>query len=302
MKILGFGDLVVDKIISIDKFPKKNEKAMIKSIEEYASGKCANVIAALSKLDFVASFIGKVGGDAEGSLLIENMLNYGVDTKNIILGNEKSGVRVIIKTEEKQKIVLENMGENYNVRLEEIDIIDDFDLAYFVLLKGSSLETQKSIARIIKESGSKIIVNTESLEKEYEDIIKLADIIFLDYNEFLRFHINEFEKIIKKFLKTASLFVIKNYNGIKGCIVFENGNKIEKHIFKNKIENIFNEFNASSAFDAGFIFGVAKNKDLKECVKLANIFIEECTKKQDPLSGIPNLSQLSFLLKEKELK
>ncbi|MFH8109986.1 MAG: carbohydrate kinase family protein, partial [Candidatus Aenigmatarchaeota archaeon] len=112
MKVLGFGDILVEKVITIDRFPKRTEKAEIKSFLEYASGKCANVTAALSKLEFDASFIGKVGSDAEGSLLIENMIHYGIDTKNIILGNENSGIRVIVKSDDNKEIILENMGAN----------------------------------------------------------------------------------------------------------------------------------------------------------------------------------------------
>ncbi|MEM5812782.1 MAG: carbohydrate kinase family protein [Candidatus Aenigmatarchaeota archaeon] len=295
MKVLGFGDILVEKVITIDRFPKRTEKAEIKSFLEYASGKCANVTAALSKLEFDASFIGKVGSDAEGSLLIENMIHYGIDTKNIILGNENSGIRVIVKSDDNKEIILENMGANYNLKLEEINRIEKVDLAYFVLLKNESLKTQKCIAKILKKDGAKIIINTESLEKDKEGVLNFADVVFLDYNKFSSFSLNEIENKIKDFLKDVKIFVIKIRNGINGCIVFENGNKIEKHVFKNKDKVAFNEFNASSAFDAGFIFGLAKNKSLEDCVKLANFFLKECSNKEDFLSGIPTLHRLNFL-------
>lgn len=298
MKILGFGDIVVDKIISIDRFPKKGEIARIKSFEEHASGKCANVIASLSKLDFDVKFIGKVGSDAEGSLLIENMINHGIDSKNIILGNGNSGVRIIIRSEDKKKILLENMGENYNLKLEEIVDLENVDLAYFVLLKDVSLKTQKHVASIMKEQGSKIVISIESFEKENEEILKLADVVLLDYNEFSNFSLEDAEKNAKKLLRYATLFVLKIQNGMNGSIVFEKKSKIEKHIFRNKFELVFNDLYASSAFDSGFIFGLTKNKELEECIKIGNIFIEECIKRQDPVSGIPNIHRLNSLLGE----
>lgn len=294
MKILGFGDLVVDKLIIIDKFPKKGEVAKLKSFLEYASGKCANVIAALSKLDFDASFIGKVGSDAESSLLIESMINYGVDTKNIILGNENSGIRVIVKSDENRKIILENMGENYNLKLDEVNTIENVDLAYFVLLKEESLKTQKYVAKALKEHGTKLIVNTDSLEKERREIIALADVVLLDYNEFSKFSLEKIKNYVRKFFNSLQIFVIKIKNGINGCIVFENRNKIEKHIFKNKVESLINELNASSAFDSGFIFSFAKNRSLEESIKIANIFLKECVTKEDPLSWILSLRELNF--------
>lgn len=299
MKILGFGDIFVDKIITIDRFPKKGEKAKIISSEEYASGKCANVIAALSKLDFRSSFIGKVGSDAEGSLLIENMINHGVDTKDIVLGNGNSGIRIILRSEDKNsKIFLENMGENYNIKLEEIAGLENADIAYFVLLKDVSLKTQRNIAKIMKEQGAKIIINTESLDKESEEIIKLADVVFLDYNEFSNYSLDEIENNIKRILKSASFFVVKIQNGVNGSIVFENRSKIEKHLFRNRIEKNLNSLYVSSAFDSGFIFGFSKDKSLEECIKMANIFIRECIKSKDPLSGIPNIQRLNSLLGE----
>ncbi|MBU5678563.1 MAG: carbohydrate kinase family protein [Candidatus Aenigmatarchaeota archaeon] len=302
MKVLGFGDLVVEKVIIIDKFPKIGEIAKIKSSLEFASGKCANVIKALSKLEFNASFIGKVGSDAEGSLLIENMIHYGIDTKNIILGNENSGIRVIVKSDGNKKIILENMGANYNLKLEEINRIEKVDLAYFVLLRSESLKTQKCIAKIMKEYGAKVIVNTDNLEKESKEILSLADVVLLDYSEFSKFSLEQIEDYIKKFLKNVAIFLIKIRNGINGCIVFENKNKIEKYIFKNKVEGILNEFSASSAFDSGFIFGLSKNKSLEESVKLANVFLKECIKREEPLSGIPTLHQLNFLLTQREFE
>ncbi|MFC0472600.1 PfkB family carbohydrate kinase [Halalkalibacter kiskunsagensis] len=83
-KVMSLGELLIDFV------PKEKGKSLkeVMEFEKAAGGAPANVVAAIAKLGGDACFIGKVGNDAFGHFLYEELQNTGVDTRYLLKSDE----------------------------------------------------------------------------------------------------------------------------------------------------------------------------------------------------------------------
>ncbi|MGB5730715.1 MAG: PfkB family carbohydrate kinase [Acidimicrobiia bacterium] len=77
------GLAVLDFIFGIDVRPDRGRKAFADSMTVIGGGPAATAAAAVARLDGNASFIGQLGNDAVGDLIIGDFARWGVDTSRV---------------------------------------------------------------------------------------------------------------------------------------------------------------------------------------------------------------------------
>lgn len=77
------GLAVLDIVFSIDERPDRGRKAFAESMTIVGGGPAATAAAAVTRLDGKGQFIGQVGHDVIGDLIIEDFTRWGVDTGHI---------------------------------------------------------------------------------------------------------------------------------------------------------------------------------------------------------------------------
>ncbi len=83
MDFVGCGALNLDRLFKVSRITKGDEEVAIEDAQEQPGGSAANTIYALGKLNKEVGFIGSVGSDAEGKLVLDSMKSAGVDTSQI---------------------------------------------------------------------------------------------------------------------------------------------------------------------------------------------------------------------------
>ena len=71
----------MDKLFKVNRIAGAEEESFIKTHEESCGGSAANTIVGLARLGCKVGFIGKVGWDREGNLLLDDFRREGVDTR-----------------------------------------------------------------------------------------------------------------------------------------------------------------------------------------------------------------------------
>src|SRR5512136_555996 len=90
--VVGFGALNVDKLFKVNRIAEAEEESFVQSHSESCGGSAANTIVGLARLGCKVGFIGKIAGDREGALLLEDFEREGVDTAGLIrVGQGDSG-------------------------------------------------------------------------------------------------------------------------------------------------------------------------------------------------------------------
>jgi len=299
MDAIGFGALNLDKIIYVDKIPKPDEECGIKSIQTFPGGSAANTVAGLAKLGLKTGYIGKVGSDAEGTSLIESMIYHGVDIKNIKVCEGKSGVCIALVDENGNRALLVDPGVNDSISMDDINI-DHVAKAKFLHLTSfickesrRSFETQKRLAKKLAGMGVKITFDPGQLyaEKgidELREIIENSYAILPSENEIKLITGLDYRQGAELLLSEGAK-VVAVKRGRKGCFVSDGKNEFDIPAYKTDVADTTG---AGDAFDAGFLYGLINNKNLKDCGRLGNKVASFCIRKSGARPGLPNPEEL----------
>ncbi len=121
-KILVIGSINLDSTVVLDRVPNKGETLLGDSIGEFPGGKGANQALAVAKLGGDVAFAGRTGADQSGTLLTENLVTTGVDTKYLGVSEENFTGRALIFVEsdgDNRIVVLS--GANGDVGPDDVD-------------------------------------------------------------------------------------------------------------------------------------------------------------------------------------
>ncbi len=81
---IGVGGLAYDMMLQVDRLPLNDDKYPAQPVEKLPGGFIANATCAAARLGLRASFIGWVGDDADGAMLIEDFIDWRVEPEGVI--------------------------------------------------------------------------------------------------------------------------------------------------------------------------------------------------------------------------
>lgn len=288
--VIGFGALNLDKIYRVDKIPRADEEGFVKDLQLFPGGSAANTIVGLSRLGIKSAYIGKVGDDAEGEILLEDLRREGVDTRAVIKAKGRSGTAIILVDDAGNRAILVDPGVNDTIKYEEIDL--DF-ATKFSMIHLTSFICKNGLDSF--NSQKKIVENFELVsfdpglpyaERGKEEMLKILKrtTVFLPNRM-------EIEKMFKLDYRSAAeecvsmgIEVVAVKLGKEGCWI-KSGDK-EFRVQARSVE-VVDTTGAGDAFNAGFIYGYIKGKDLETCGKLGNYVASLCIQKVGARSGLP---------------
>src|SRR4030067_2919087 len=93
--VVGFGALNVDTLFKVNQIAGAEEESFIEAYSETCGGSAANTMVGLARLGCNAGFIGKVGVDEKGAMLLEDFEKEGVDTSGVIRVKQSSSGSVM---------------------------------------------------------------------------------------------------------------------------------------------------------------------------------------------------------------
>ena len=120
-KIYVLGSINMDMVITTPYIPAEGETLSGSNFFLNGGGKGANQAVAAAKQNVKTHLIGNVGNDIFGKDLINNLINYNVDTTYLSkLNNVPTGVAMIIIHNNDNRIILDG-GANHKVTYSQID-------------------------------------------------------------------------------------------------------------------------------------------------------------------------------------
>ena len=271
--ITGFGALNLDKIYLVDKIPRKDEEGYVIDLEMHPGGSAANTIAGLSEFGIETAFIGKIGSDEEGRVLLRDFEKRNVDTSGIIKADGRSGVAMIFVDKEGNRAILVDPGVNDTIRIDEVnlDIVNRSKLIHmtsFICKNGiDSLNSQKEIAK--EADALSFDPGMPYVERGLDDIkpiLKRTTIFLPNKREIEMLMGVEFLEASKIAIDMGVEVVVVKL-GERGCYVTNGRNE---YFVKPFLSNVVDTTGAGDAFNAGFLYGWIRGKSLEECARFGN--------------------------------
>ncbi|MCS7130210.1 MAG: carbohydrate kinase family protein, partial [Archaeoglobaceae archaeon] len=245
----------------------------------------------VSRLGIKSAYIGKVGDDAEGQILLEDLKKEGVETKNVIKAKGRSGTAMIFVDDAGNRAILVDPGVNDTIRYEEIDL--DFakkfkllHLTSFICKNGlDSLNSQKKLVEEFEDvSFDPGMPYVERGMKDLLPILKRTTIFLPNRAEIEKLFGMDYKSSAERCLELGIQIVAVKL-GSEGCWIKTSGKEIVVKPFKVKVVDTTG---AGDAFNAGFIYGFLKGKSIEECGKIGNYVASLCIQEVGARKGLPS--------------
>lgn len=121
-KIVVLGSLNLDSILHVTRLPLPGETLEMSDKSSAPGGKGANQAVAASRAGAQTSFIGKIGADDAGKVLLDSLIDDGIDTNNVTKDSLRgSGQAFILLQENGQNSILVYSGSNQSLSKSDVD-------------------------------------------------------------------------------------------------------------------------------------------------------------------------------------
>ncbi|MGQ4833976.1 MAG: carbohydrate kinase family protein [Candidatus Asgardarchaeia archaeon] len=288
------GAAAIDLIARVDKFPKPDEIVLVNSFEKQPGGSLANMAVALARLDVDVGFVGKIGNDDNGKIIIDSFKKEKVDTSRIIEEKGHSAMTFIAVDEEGQRIIFALGGKAILESPEEIP--EEYIKDSKMLLVGETLpHVAKALANIIRDNELKLIYAPGGLMASggYQNIKELTPV-----SEFLILSETELKSIVwnvESFDVAARFFLNKGAKGViftrgpRGALLYTHDTK---YVIASYKTIPIDTTGAGDAFTAGFAFGFVRGYKIEEALGYATACAAMAITKVGARAGLPRLEEL----------
>jgi len=305
LDLIGVGEICIDWILKVDRFPKVDEKIFIKESKKFPGGVTANFVVGFARLGGKPGFIGGIGKDEYGEFLLGILNSEGIDTSYMkIHENKTTAINFIIIDTKGNKVIYQDplLKENvpdpnyFNIIIE--DYIKKAKVLHTTAIK---LDTSIKVAEIAKKHDlvvsfdlEKHVVDDYGLER-LKPLLKLTDILMP--NKLAIKTLMNREDLIesaKELINFGPKMIVITL-GKKGSIVVTEKEVIETPAFK--IIPV-DTTGAGDTFNAAFIYShIIKGLDIEKSSIIANAAAALKCLKLGAQAGMPKIHELKDFLK-----
>ena len=293
--IYVLGSLNMDMVARVAYMPVNGETMSAQRFYTNCGGKGNNQAVAIAKLGGKVRMIGKVGADANGSVMKSNLAGFGVDATYVTESNQPSGIAMIIVENGDNRIIL-NAGANYDITEEDVDEgLSEASKGDFLIMQLEvPLEIVTYAAILAKKKGMTVVLNPAPAVSLPERLLCNVDIICPNESEAkILTGIEIVDDVslavtVKELYKMGVKQVVITM-GSRGAIVTD-GNEITA-IPPRKVE-VVDTTGAGDTFIGAMILKLAEGKSIVEAGKFASYASSITITREGAAQSIPTLEEV----------
>lgn len=292
--VIGFGALNVDKLYRVNRIAREGEESFIISMNELAGGSAANTVVGLARLGARTGFIGKVAQDDEGQLLLADFKREGVNTDGIVIAKEGNSGTVSAFVDKKgERALYVHRSVNDTLVFEEISLeyARQTEFLHLTSMDEKPFEAQKRLTQELSHFKVSLdpgeIYARKGLAK-LKPIIKRCFVVMPSESEVKLLTGKSWKEGAKQLLNEGAGIVGVKL-GKEGCFITD-GN--QNHMVPPYKAKVVDTTGAGDAWNAGFLYGLVRKKDLYECGRLGNLVASKCIAKVGARQGLPRVQEL----------
>ncbi len=276
--VLVVGELNVDIILNdIDGFPEVGKEKLARRMVTTLGSSSAIFASNLSKLGASVAFVGKVGGDAHGDLILRSLQTQGVHTDGVLRDESvDTGATLVLNYGEDRAMI------TYPGAMEQLTIADITDdaLAQARHLHFSSYFLQPGLRPAVGElfRRAKALGLTTSLDPQWDpeerweldvaEILPHVDVFLPNEKELLFLtRASTMDEALATLREVAHCVVVKHGN--QGSYVWQDQQLRHQPPFLN--EEVVDAIGAGDSFNAGFIREFVRGGSPEACQTFGNL-------------------------------
>jgi len=315
IEVVGLGALNMDYLYQVERILDDGE-AVVSGAKSSPGGSAANTIYGLAKLGVNTGFVGVVGDDAEGKILVQDFQKVGADTSQIkVKPKAKTGSVLCLSDKLGRRSLYVSPEAN------SLLTIDDLDLTYInqaSLLHLSSFANDrqfKILLELINSLGlsTKISFAPGALYankglKALTPILDRTYVLFINQDEIRQLTgkdvIAGTETCLEQGCHIVAVTLGKGMRlDLRGETTHRTATAVgyirdagNEYIIEPHSQNMVAEVDTTGAGDAfatGFLYGLLKGKGLRECGLLGDIAARLSMNQIGARQGLPPLKELA---------
>lgn len=269
--IFALGEIHVDFIIEIPRFPKPDDVIFIKKSEKRVSGKIAEFCFGVARQDLRIACISSIGNDENGNFVRKTFVKEGIiDFYLSELEEGTTPVNIVIFTYDGQKTTLKSEHTHLLQLSKQLVFLEVLNKARHLHLTVNNLPTALKAAKIAKKLGLSVSLDLESgiVQENIKNLPQLLKYIDLLLTHKKASHI--FTKIERPRVAALKLLeygpkVVIITHGVEGVLL--STKNTQRTFLPFKVDDRIDTTGARSAFNAGFISAYLRNHPLHDCIK-----------------------------------
>jgi ribokinase len=296
-EIYILGSLNTDLTVYLDRYPQKGETIKGRSFRSGAGGKGLNQAFAAAKLGGRVHFLGAVGKDAFGEMMVAQLKSVGVDVSSVHIRQDiASGVALIEVCQGENEIALD-LGANETIQSQEID-------AFFQKAKPGDLfltqgeNNADSLAISLQkahELGLVTLLNPAPANRTMVASFPQVDLLIPNEREAaLLSGKSTFEEAAKNF-RVPHVVITLGKDGYYA--LDQEGGYREPAIRVEAIDTT----GAGDAFCGALCYFLSVDKPLKAALKLASVYASMSTLTKGSSASMADLPSFARFLKERHI-
>jgi len=302
MKITVVGSTNTAMIFASPSLPVPGQTILGSSFSLSPGGRGANQAVAAARSGASVTFIGRIGNDIFGEVVLDSLLQNGIDTSHIIRDKDRpSGVSSVVTDDQGRSMITVSSGANLNLSpddlLEARQAITGADILLMQL--EIPLETVRYAAGLARSSGVRVILDPSPALPVSDELLKSISILSPEASEAERLTgitiTDELSaELAGRILLERGLDRVIITLRSKGAMVIDNGGA--EHVPGFKM-GIINSLVMNDVFNGALAVGLAEGKNFYEAVFFANAAASIAANRQGGQSTMPHRTEILNFLK-----
>ena len=290
---VGLGFHCVDLLLRIDELPsfKEHRHSRVQNFDMQGGGPVSTGLSAMGRLGARVGYVGNVGDDHWGTVILDEYGEYGVDTSHVVVEKGATSPCVVVLVEvgtgERVFMVLPSNLSPHKLTEDEKGYIQNSKL---VFLAGWGDDVVKA-AKLAKEASIPVLIDGLATG----DLKGLVDVAICgEEHAYMATHTKDPLRAIEK-LSKGGYHIVGITLGSKGSIFKTEGRIVRQEAFRVKVVDTTG---AGDVFHGAFGYGLVQGWDIQKTAEFASaVSALKCTK-LGGRAGIPTLEEtLTFIRK-----
>ena len=293
MKICCIGIAVQDRIFTVKNLPQNEGKFFANNFREQGGGPAATAAVAIAKLGGEVDMIARIGADATGKAILEELEQYGVGTQymRIIDGACSTQASITVDSQGK-RIIISYPSPSL---IPDADFLDHIDFSQYDLILADVRWHQGALKafEIAKKLNIPTVLDADITDQPIDELVALSSHAIFSEPGLKKFtKLEDIDSALKKasVLTSGQVYVTLGENGYK---FLDNSEIVHKLGFK---VNVVDTTGAGDVFHGAFSYALGLKNNVVDCLNFAAATAAlKCTK-PGGRTGIPSYDEVKYLI------